>query len=121
MSYLRDRWDVRRYLGINEVLRKLAIIEERTSHMATQEQVDALGVRIEAAAAGIRADLAAIKAANPAVDLSAVESKVAALEALDAENPEATPVEVLDPSAGQPAPPVTPVDPTTGQPVTPVP
>jgi hypothetical protein len=55
--------------------------------MATQSQIDALTSAITTAIAGIRADLEAIKAANPAVDLSGLQASVDALAALDAENP----------------------------------
>jgi hypothetical protein len=84
--------------------------------MATQAQVDALTTRVTAVGdavttgvAGIRSDLDAIRAANPDVDLSALEGSVTALEAstagvtdLDAEFPVATPVEdpaPVDPNA----------------------
>lgn len=55
--------------------------------MATQAQLDALVSRIDTAVAGIRQDIADIKAANPGIDLSALEDRVAGLEGLDAENP----------------------------------
>ena len=55
--------------------------------MATQADIDALTSRITAAAADIRADIQALKDANPDLDLSALESKVAGLEGLAAENP----------------------------------
>ncbi|GAA3416363.1 hypothetical protein [Streptosporangium vulgare] len=43
--------------------------------------------------AGIRQDIADIKAANPEVDFSALEAKVGALEGLDAEYPAVPPQE----------------------------
>lgn len=55
--------------------------------MATQADLDALVARIDTATAGIRQDIADIKAANPGIDLSALEDRVAGLEGLDAENP----------------------------------
>lgn len=68
-------------------------------HMATQEQVNAIATRIETATAGIRQDVADIKAAHPEVDLSALEARVGELEGLDAENPAPSP----DPEPEQPA------------------
>ena len=59
--------------------------------MATQAQIDALATRINAAVADIRADIETIRAANPDVDLSALEAKVASLEGLAGENPPPTP------------------------------
>ena len=59
--------------------------------MATQADIDALTTRITGAAADIRADIQALKDANPDLDLSALESKVAGLEGLAAENPPSTP------------------------------
>lgn len=62
--------------------------------MATQQEtLDAIVARIDAATAGIRADIADLKAANPEIDFTALEERVAGLEGLDAENPEAPPVE----------------------------
>ena len=64
--------------------------------MATQEQVDAIAAAIDTATTGIAADIADLKAAVAAgntLDFSALDAKVAALAALDAENPEASPVE----------------------------
>lgn len=55
--------------------------------MATQAQLDALVTRLNTAVAGIRQDIADIKAANPAVDFSALEESIGGLEGLDAENP----------------------------------
>jgi hypothetical protein len=71
----------------------LTRIDERINVMAmlTQAQIDALTARLDAATAGIRADIQAIKDAHPDVDVTALEARVAGLEGLDAENPEATP------------------------------
>jgi len=60
--------------------------------MATQADLDALVSRIDSAVAGIRTDIEQIKAAHPDIDLSGLEQRVASLEGLDAENPQA-PVE----------------------------
>jgi len=71
---------------LREILRKVEQI------MATQqEQLDAIVSRIDAATAGIRQDIADLKAANPGVDFTALEERVTGLEGLDAENPEAAP------------------------------
>ena len=57
--------------------------------MATQQEaLDAIVARIDVATAGIRQDIADLKASNPAVDFTALEERVAGLEGLDAENPE---------------------------------
>lgn len=57
----------------------------------TQQQVDAIVARIDQATSDIRADIQAIKDAHPDVDVSNLEASVAALEGLDAENPETPP------------------------------
>lgn len=76
-------------------------IEKRL--MATQDQVDALKATVDqlggdlaTAVSGIQSDLDALKKANPAVDISALEASVATLstavqgaQAVDAENPPA--------------------------------
>ena len=59
--------------------------------MATQADVDALVTRLNQATADIRQDIADLKAANPDLDLSALEAKVDALEGLALENPPSTP------------------------------
>jgi len=67
-----------------------ATILERLNHMATQEQIDAIAAAIDTATTGIAADIADLKAAVEAgntLDFSALDAKVAALAALDAENP----------------------------------
>lgn len=94
---------------------QLAQIIERLNHMTTQADIDAIVSRLDAnnvalsagftaltdAVAGIRQDVADIKAANPALDLSALDNSLAALDAqvasigtavadateLDSENP----------------------------------
>ena len=65
-------------------------IMERLTHMATQEQVDAIASAIDTATTGIASDIADLKAAvaaGNALDFTALDAKVAALAALDAENP----------------------------------
>ena len=69
------------------LIRVIDKLDEMEIKMATQDQVNALAARIEASIAGIRQDLDELKAANPDLDLSALEAKVADLEGLDAENP----------------------------------
>lgn len=59
--------------------------------MAQQEQLDAIAARINTGVANIRQDIADLKAANPALDLTALEASVGGLEGLDAENPVPTP------------------------------
>ena len=85
------------------VHRALARILERLDIMATQADIDALTAQITdrdaalaTALAGIQGDLDALKAANPAVDITALQASVAALgdtvaqaAAVDAENPPA--------------------------------
>ena len=83
---------------------QVGALTERLSHMATQEQVDAIAVAvgdavstINTALSGIRSDIDALKAqAN--VDTSGLEARVAevtaaaqALTDLDVENPTAPP------------------------------
>jgi hypothetical protein len=89
-----------------ELMTKLDTILERMSHLATQDdintiaaQLNTLGAGLSTALTGIRDDIAAILAANPAVDLSTLQTSVDALSvlvdqatALDAENPVVPPV-----------------------------
>jgi hypothetical protein len=65
--------------------------ELREIAVATQEQIDQFVTAIQTAVDGIRSDIADVKAANPALDLSQLQAKVDALAALDAENPSAPP------------------------------
>lgn len=63
---------------------------ERTRHMATQADVDQIVAAIDTATAGIRADIEQLKAdvaAGNTLDFTALDAKVEALAALDAENP----------------------------------
>ena len=85
------------------VLAELVAIESclRSYRMTTQEKLDAVGDAIDAVATqlttstnGIRQDILDLKNANPVVDFSRLDAKVAAvtaaaaaLAALDAENP----------------------------------
>lgn len=76
-------------------------IKQMESTMATQADIDALkgtidqlGGTLSTALAGIQSDLDALVAANPSVDVSALQASVAALStavdqatAIDAENP----------------------------------
>lgn len=79
------RRNTQRYLRILRALdgidRKVRVI------MTKQEDLDNLVGRVDVAVAGIRQDIADIKAANPDVDLSALIARVEGLEGLDAENP----------------------------------
>lgn len=73
----------------DELRDQVATLLERLEEMATvtQAQLDALTARIDAAVAGLRADIQAIKDAHPDVDITALESSLSNLEGLDAENP----------------------------------
>lgn len=80
-------------------------ILERLNHMATQADVDRITTAIDTATTGIRSDIADLKAAAEAganLDFTALDAKVDALAALDAELPAApaeTPVEApVDPT-----------------------
>lgn len=74
----------------------LAQLNRKVEHvMSQQDDLNALVSRIDTAVAGIRQDIADLKAANPAVDFSALEDRVAGIEGLDAENP-APPAEQTD-------------------------
>lgn len=87
MRYWRPPWRV-----FMDTLRALEKIDRKVSTlMATQEQLNALVERIDTAVAGIRQDIEDIKANHPEIDLSSLEERVAGLEGLDAENPEAEP------------------------------
>ncbi len=65
----------------SQLVRKAGLI------MGKQEDLDAIVTRIDTAVAGIRQDIADLKADHPEVDFSALEERVAGLESLDAENP----------------------------------
>ncbi len=91
--------DVVLVVDLDPVQRQLDRIEKAQSRltrkvgniMGKQEDLDAIVRRIDTAVAGIRQDIADLKAANPEVDFSALEERVAGLEALDAENPTPAP------------------------------
>jgi hypothetical protein len=84
-----------------DVRAQLAVITERLTHMATQDQVDTLTAQVTTltdalttAVTDIRQDIADIKAAFPAIDLTRLEASVSTLStavegatALDSENP----------------------------------
>lgn len=83
---------------INEILRPLRealgllreINRKADNIMTNQEQLNALGQRLEAATTGIRDDIQVLKdaaAAGEPLDFSPLEQRVTALEGLDAENP----------------------------------
>lgn len=99
VGWLRD------LLGITDLTTKV-------DHMASQADIDNLAARVDAVGtavstgvSAIRQDIADIRAANPAVDLTALEASVATLEAsaqgvtdLDAEYPaEPTPEPTPEP------------------------
>ena len=89
----------------HQELRRISVqldsILERLNLMATQTDIDNLtaqlttvGEALNTAVVGIQADLDALKAANPAVDITALSASVealvaasAAVTAIDAENP----------------------------------
>ncbi|MFB9681199.1 hypothetical protein [Streptosporangium vulgare] len=87
--------------ALEDIHERLSLIEQAQSRlnrkvdkiMGKQADLDAIVVRIDNAVAGIRQDIADIKAANPEVDFSALEAKVGALEGLDAEYPAVPPQE----------------------------
>lgn len=68
---------------------ELAEILERLKTMATltQAQLDNLSTAISTATANIRQDIADLRAQVPNLDTSALDASVAALQALDLENP----------------------------------
>ncbi|MFI6510152.1 hypothetical protein ACIBCT_21310 [Streptosporangium sp. NPDC050855] len=86
-------WDL--FRNLKTILDRLSRIERAQSQlnrkaeiiMGKQADLDAIVVRIDNAVAGIRQDIADIKAANPEVDFSALEAKVGTLEGLDSEYP----------------------------------
>jgi hypothetical protein len=81
-------------------------LEQMEKNMSTQADVDALKGTIDAlggslstALTGIQSDLDALKAANPGVDITALQASVSALStavdqatSIDAENPVTPPV-----------------------------
>lgn len=93
--------------GFGTALTLLRRIDERTRHMATQDDVDRITslvtdstTQITTATDAIRQDIADLKAANPGVDVSALEASVGqlgtavgGLDTLDAENPAPAPVD----------------------------
>lgn len=81
------RWQRTRTL-LFHITRTLHDLNQKVDRIMTQQDdLNALVARIDTAVAGIRQDIADLKAANPAVDFSALEDRVAGLEGLDAENP----------------------------------
>jgi hypothetical protein len=92
---------------------RIAALDERVTMAQAehQDQINALSTRLDAVAGGLRSDIDELKAAvarGETLDFTPVEAKLTALEGLDAENPEATPVTDLDPNA--PAEPAAPGD-----------
>lgn len=84
---IRRAWRNIRYL-LFRAQHSLERIERKVDRIMTQqEDLDAFVARIDEAVAGIRQDIADLKAANPAVDFTALEERVAGLEGLDSENP----------------------------------
>ncbi len=91
--------DVVLVIDLDPIHRQLDRIEKAQSQltrkvnliMGKQQDLDAIVTRIDTAVAGIRQDIADLKAANPEVDFSALEQRVSGLEALDAENPAPAP------------------------------
>jgi TATA-binding protein-associated factor Taf7 len=85
----RSTWQkIRRFLrqaqcSLDEINRKVDRL------MAQQDKANELTERLGKVTEGIRRDIEAIKAANPAVDFTALEERVSGLEGLDAENPDA--------------------------------
>ena len=89
------------YPELARIAAQLDTITGRLETMATQTDIDnltaqltAVGDALNTAVAGIQADLDALKAANPAIDITALSTSVAALvtaaaavTAVDAENP----------------------------------
>jgi ABC-type xylose transport system substrate-binding protein len=70
----------------------LALKRIRRLLVTNQEKLDALAAALDTAAAGLAADIQALKdavAAGQTLDFTALEAKVAALQALDAANPPA--------------------------------
>lgn len=77
------------YLRIPIDASDLTEILERLITVATltQEQIDNLSTAINTAVTNIRQDIADLKAQIPNLDTSALDASVAALQALDLENP----------------------------------
>jgi hypothetical protein len=83
---------------------RIAALDERVTMAQAENQgkIDAVSTRLDAVSTGLRADIDELKAAvarGETLDFSTVEAKLTALEGLDLENPEATPVTDLDPNA----------------------
>lgn len=76
--------------GQGRITTMLTGLIERTRIMATQADVDRIVAAIDTATTGIRGDIEQLKAdvaAGNVLDFSALDAKVEALSALDAENP----------------------------------
>ena len=73
---------------LREAVRLLRELNRKVDHlMAQQDDINAYAQAISTAVDGIAQDIADLKAANPALDLSALQASVDRLTALDAENP----------------------------------
>lgn len=93
--------------GFGAALALLRRIDERTRHMATQDDINRLTEtvtasteQVTAATSAIRQDIADLRAAHPDLDLSSLEESVGqlgtavgGLQQLDAENPVPAPVD----------------------------
>ena len=93
---LRRLIDVQRavfVLNLSQIKQDLATLKEL--QMTTQEKIDAVTAAIDTATTGIRADIQTLKDAianGQTADFTALDAKVAALAALDAENPAPAPL-----------------------------
>jgi ABC-type xylose transport system substrate-binding protein len=70
----------------------IALHHLRSLIVTNQEKIDAIAVAIDTAATGLAADIQALKdavAAGQTLNFTALDAKIAALQALDAQNPPA--------------------------------
>lgn len=78
----------RRHATLRAIIASLNNLNRKVDAlMSQQDDLNALVARIDTAVAGVRQDIADLKAANPSVDFTTLEERVAGLEGLDAENP----------------------------------
>lgn len=107
----------------DELAARVAAAEERITvvEAVNQSHIDALSQRLDAVAGGLRADIDTLKAqveSGETLDFTALDNRLGLLEALDAQNPESTPVVPPNEPAPEPAPTPEPApgEPTPGEP-----
>lgn len=68
---------------LTAIQQSLKAIQAKEKTMATQDDINALSDRLGAAVSAIQQEISDLQAANPTLDLSGLQDKVAAVEGLE--------------------------------------